>query len=107
MTDGRRHPWARRLVTLACMTAAWSANAEVNVSGSAFVDYWNILANPRPKALTGISPEVALKAEVDIHETLSFSGRLCFGCHGVEVDRAHIDYTPTPAFNVQVGRIGV
>lgn len=82
--------------------------ADVNFAGSAYVDYWFTNSEPaRKSALTGITPEAAVKMEVDVHESLSFSARVCFSCHGLEIDRAHVDFTPTAAFNIQAGRIGV
>src|SRR5688500_19148212 len=54
-----------------------------------FLSSWSA----RENSLNSITPEASLKVEVSIHEQLSFSGRVCFGCHGLEVDRAHIDYT--------------
>jgi hypothetical protein len=91
-------------IGLALPTAA----ADVNFAGSAYVDYWWASSPSATKAsLMGITPEAAVKMEVDVHENLSFSARVCFSCHGLEVDRAHVDFTPSPAFNIQAGRIGV
>ncbi len=93
-------------LTAVIAASAWGAS--VNVAGTAYVDYW-FLSSPaaRSASLSPLTPEAALKIEVDVHENLSFSGRLCFGCHGLEVDRAHIDFTPSQYFNIQAGRIGV
>lgn len=84
------------------------AGASSTVSGSAYIDYW-YLSNEQARAssLNPITPEAALKVEVDVHESVSFSARMCFGCHGLEIDRAHLDFTPSQYFNVQIGRIGV
>src|SRR5688572_18640452 len=93
---------AGALVGAACALAlglAVPALGDVNVSGSAFVDYWHVTSlRAQNAALTGITPEVALKLEADVHESLAFSARVCFGCHGLEVDRAHLDFTPSPHF---------
>ncbi len=93
-------------LTAIAAASAWGATA--NVAGTAYVDYW-YLSSPmaRGTSLSPLTPEAALKIEVDVHENLSFSGRICFGCHGLEVDRAHIDFTPSQYFNIQAGRVGV
>lgn len=92
---------------LVCATAAM-AGISSTVSGSAYIDYW-YLSSPeaRSAALQPITPEAAIKIEVDVHENVSFSARMCFGCHGLEIDRAHVDFTPSQYFNLQVGRVGV
>ncbi len=88
-------------------TAA-SAGATSTVSGSAYIDYWYLSSEEaRAASLQPITPEAAIKIEVDVHENVSFSARMCFGCHGIEIDRAHIDFTPSQYFNVQLGRVGV
>jgi hypothetical protein len=96
------------LLAVALARPAFAGDVAVNFAGSAYVDYWYANSPSAAKAsLMGITPEAAVKMEVDINETLSFSARVCFSCHGLEIDRAHVDWTPTPAFNVQAGRIGV
>lgn len=103
------HVSVRRLSALAAVLVASQVLASsVTISGSAYVDYWFLSSPMAQKAsLSPLTPEAALKVEVDVHENLSFSARMCFGCHGLEVDRAHLDWTPNQYFNVQVGRIGV
>ena len=109
MTDRSRAALAALVAAsgLVWATAA-SAGATSTVSGSAYVDYW-FLSSPeaRAAALQPITPEAAIKIEVDVHENVSFSARMCFGCHGIEIDRAHIDFTPSQYINVQLGRVGV
>lgn len=98
------------LVVVVATGAATSAIAAAtsNVSGSAYIDYWFLsTAQSRQTNLSPFTPEAALKVEIDVHENVSFSARMCFGCHGLEIDRAHLDFTPSPYFNLQVGRIGV
>lgn len=101
-------PRVVRLAVLIVALALPAAGADVNFAGSAYVDYWWASSPGATKSsLMGITPEAAVKMEVDVHENLSFSARVCFSCHGLEVDRAHVDFTPSPAFNIQAGRIGV
>ena len=84
------------------------AGASTTVSGSAYLDYWYLSSeHARAAAMQPVTPEAAIKIEVDVHESVSFSARMCFGCHGIEIDRAHIDFTPSQYFNLQVGRVGV
>ena len=97
-----------RWLALALVLTAGVARAEATVSGSAYFDFWSMTSSrARAASLAGVTPETALKVEVDVTEKLSFSGRLCFGCHGLEVDRAHVDFTPSEHLNLQAGRIGV
>jgi hypothetical protein len=107
MTSGSRFAFGAWL-SLSVLVAAPARGASVNVAGSVYVDNWTTTSPSAAKAsLTGITPEATVKMEVDVHEKLSFSVRVCFSCHGLEVDRAHVDFTPSPAFNIQAGRIGV
>jgi hypothetical protein len=90
------------------LASATTAAASVTVSGSAYVDYWFLSTQQaRQTSLSPLTPEAALKVEIDVHEKVSFSARMCFGCHGLEIDRAHLDFTPSQYLNIQVGRIGV
>jgi hypothetical protein len=96
------------LALLILLSTSALAGATSTVSGSAYIDYWYLnSAQARAASLNPVTPEAAIKIEVDVHETVSFSARMCFGCHGLEIDRAHIDFTPSQYFNLQVGRIGV
>lgn len=101
-------------VGLTALIAIPASASTVTFAGSAFADYWFTTSEAARRStptsftgLTGFTPEASIKLEADVHETLSFTGRACFGCHGVEVDRVHIDFTPSTYFNVQAGRIGV
>jgi hypothetical protein len=57
--------------------------------------------------LQGLTTEIALKVDADVSDELSFSGKVCHGCHGFEVDRAYVDYAPHDLFNVKAGRVPV
>lgn len=98
----------------ALLVAVPAGASTFTVAGSAFADYWWTSSEAARNAsqsgwtgLTGFTPEAALKLEADVHESLSFTVRACLSCHGLEVDRVHMDFTPTTFFNVQAGRIGV
>jgi hypothetical protein len=104
-----RTPWALGAVlALSALLATPALGASVNFSGTAYVDNWYASSPSAAKAsATGITPEASVKMEVDVHEKLSFTVRVCYSCHGLEVDRAHVDFTPSTAFNIQAGRVGV
>lgn len=105
MTDWTIFKLAGCLVVL---PLAALAGVNVNVSGSAYVDFMGTdTADARQNSLSGLTPELALKLDVDATDELAVSVRACLGCHGVTLDRFHVEWTPTPAFNVQVGRITV
>lgn len=113
MTDRSRRVSLGTLV-VAALLAGPAAATDITASGSASVDYWLTTSEAaRNRAtsgwsgITGFTAEAAFKLEADVHEKLSVTVRACFGCHGLEIDRAHIDYTPSVYFNVQAGRIGV
>jgi len=102
-----REAWVLALTaTLATPTVIWAAG--VNVSGSVYVDYFGMTdKSARQSSLSGITHEVAVKMEVDVKENLSFSAKACYGCHGLELERAYVDFTPKSWMNVQAGRIPV
>src|SRR2546425_3686826 len=91
---------------LALATATWAEG--VNVSGTVYTDYFGMTdKSARQSSLSGVTPEVALKMEVDVKENLAFAAKACFGCHGLEIERAYVDFTPKSWINVQAGRIPV
>jgi hypothetical protein len=93
---------------LAWATPAAAGDDNVIVSGSVYVDYWGIeRRDAAPRAPRSVSPDASLKVQVDIHDDLAFSAKACFSCHGIDLEHAHLDYTPKTWFNVQVGRIAV
>lgn len=106
MTDSSRAWCAALLCSLGLLPAL--ALGDVNVSGSAYVDYLGTRSpSARASSLSGITPELALKVEVDATEHLSFSAKACLGCHGVSPERFHAEWTPKPWINAQAGRIVV
>jgi len=108
MTE-RLKPLARGLLALALLApaAAW-AGPGVAVSGSFFVDSWVIPQGAGTvRATQGITPDGSLKLSIDINDDLSFSGKACISCHGIEIEHANLDFQPKVWFNVQLGRIAV
>ena len=79
---------------------------ERNFAGSAQASYLHSLTEPSdPRgSLSGFVAEASLKVAVDIHENVSASVKVCFGCHGFEVDMAYFDIVPMEELAVRVGR---
>jgi len=110
MTEPTLRAGALRLAVLAAAVAAAAPAraADIQVSGSVYVDYWGI--NNRtvgPQQPEGITPDMAITIAKDVHDELSFSVKACFSCHGVEIEHFHVDYQPKTWFNVQAGRLAV
>lgn len=88
------------------------AGEDRNFAGSAQFDY--LFARhesiqgaqaPGPRtALTGFTAEAALKIAVDISDHLSANFKLCYGCHGFELDMAYFDFRVADELNLRTGR---
>ena len=108
---------ASAALAVLALPAPVRAAVETHVSGSVYVDYWGItdialFGEPKPGAgaiaartPSGLTYEASLKIEVDVHEDVSFSAKACAGCHGIELQHIHVEYMPSPRFNVQAGRL--
>jgi len=116
MTERPWHRTARRLAlagglaaTMALLLVATAAaGSSVSVSGSAYVDDWNVgTAKAARHAPSGVSIEGALKMSVDVNDDVAFAAKACFSCHGLELESIAFEYMPSNAFNVQAGRISV
>jgi hypothetical protein len=100
--------------------AAWAgwpaprAAAEVMFSGSGALDY-RAFMGALPADTTSASAlgknslvlELAHKTVVDLSDRLSASVKVCFGCHGVEVDQGHAELHLARYANLRIGRINV
>jgi hypothetical protein len=100
---------ARVVASAGALAAAGAAAAaDFQFSGSGFVDAVHYSdARAREGSTAPLVPELALKAIADVSDTLAASGRLCVGCHGIEVAQAQLEYTPSTKLNVTAGRIVV
>lgn len=94
-----------------CAERPLRAAEEYNFAGSAQLDYHLVPNGPRletaPGPATpfqGFTMEAGLKVAVDISEHLSANVKLCYGCHGVELDMAYFDYRAVDELNLRVGR---
>jgi hypothetical protein len=120
-------PCASVLVAVALFLAAWRADAvDRNFAGSAQVDYHFVSTSganlnqgangpalggtPAPPGgsgwygFDGFTLEAGAKLAVDISEHLSANVKVCFGCHGFELDMAYADYRFADELNLRVGR---
>ncbi|MBX7113786.1 MAG: hypothetical protein K1X64_05570 [Myxococcaceae bacterium] len=106
---------ATNVVQVACLfvavSGAW-ANDNVILSGSANLDYRyvsgsNPPGNPSALGLTGLGLEVAMKGVIDFGHGLSFTAKVCGGCHGVEIDQGYGELMLRDALNVRLGRLNV
>jgi hypothetical protein len=81
---------------------------ERNFAGSVQLDYHLVPSQPsvnaRPIGFDGFTTEAALKVSADISEHISANVKVCYGCHGFEMNMAYIDLRVADEFNVRVGR---
>jgi hypothetical protein len=80
-----------------------------NFAGSVQSSYLYVHDNdknvkPRDMALDGFTTEVSAKLAVDFNEHISTNVKLCYGCHGFEIDMAYIDLTAFDELRFRVGR---
>lgn len=88
-----------------------SADEERNFAGSAQLDYHFVSSEPAAVAapgpattFEGFTLEAAVKVAVDISDHLSANVKVCYGCHGFELDMAYFDYRVADELNVRAGR---
>ncbi len=88
-----------------------SADEERNFAGSAQVDYHLVASEPAAVAapgpattFEGFTVEAAVKAAVDVSEHLSANVKVCYGCHGFELDMAYFDFRVVDELNLRIGR---
>lgn len=79
---------------------------ERNFAGSAQFNYLLVPedAEARTHSLDGFTTEIALKLAIDFGDHVSTNVKLCYGCHGVEVDMAFADVRVSDELNFRVGR---
>jgi hypothetical protein len=77
-------------------------------TGSLDIDYRTNFASEQAKDMLGrLSPEIAFKVATDVSDHISFAGKVCYGCHGFEIDRAFLEVTPWEELSLRVGRMSV
>jgi hypothetical protein len=60
--------------------------------------------NLRDRVFAGFVTELSAKLAVDFDQHISTNVKLCYGCHGFEVDMAYVDLTAFDELRFRVGR---
>ncbi len=104
----------RITVALSCVLAAalgalWPHHArsqETNFAGSVQTNYMWVATDvdARKQGFDGFTNELSLKAAVDLDDHISANVKVCYGCHGIEVDMAFVDLRVVDALSFRVGR---
>jgi hypothetical protein len=107
---------SRLLVVVALFAALFAlvtpARAiERTFAGSAQIDYLAVPTQPSGDAnggtgntFDGFTFEASMKAAVDITNHLSANVKVCYGCHGFEIDMAYFDLRVVDELNFRLGR---
>lgn len=112
MTRSSLRAFVVGLLALALMTvAAVAAAIDLNFAGSAQVDEFfvptqggNANQGSGQYAFDGLTLEATEKMAADVSNRLSANFKVCFGCHGFELDMGYFDYRVADEFNVRAGR---
>ena len=99
-------------VVLALMlTAARAGAVDLNFAGSAQVDEFfvptqggNANQGSGQYAFDGFTLEASEKLAADVSNHLSANFKVCFGCHGFELDMGYFDYRVADELNIRGGR---
>jgi hypothetical protein len=97
-------PWLVAAALGVTLPRAYSQ--ERNFAGSMQTNYQYVPTDThaRRQAFDGFTNELSLKVAVDFTDNISANVKLCYGCHGVEVDMAFADLRVVDELNVRVGR---
>jgi hypothetical protein len=105
---------ALAIVTLIAVFVALATPAraiERTFAASAQIDYLAVPTAPNWDAnggvvntMDGFTLEAALKVAVDISSHVSANVKVCYGCHGFEVDMAYFDLRVADELNFRLGR---
>ncbi len=102
---------ATALLALVARKPAEAFEEERNFAGSAQLDYHLVASEPAAvgapgpsSTFEGFTLEAATKVAVDISEHLSANVKVCYGCHGFELDMAYFDLRAADELNLRVGR---
>jgi len=94
-------------VVVALALPASSFGLERNFAGSGQIDYHRVHQPPEGEPRTtfaGFTGEFAFKLAVDLADQVSANVKVCYGCHGFELDMAYFDYRVADEFNIRAGR---
>jgi hypothetical protein len=100
------------LIAAMALVASRAGAVDRNLAGSAQLDYLFVPTQPNLNqgqgagtyGFDGFTLEAAEKLAVDVSDHVSANVKLCFGCHGFELDMAYIDYRVADEFNIRAGR---
>ncbi|HEX3597125.1 MAG TPA: hypothetical protein VHU80_18585 [Polyangiaceae bacterium] len=100
------------LVVAMALVASRAAAIDRNLAGSAQLDYALVATDPNLNAgetpgtygFDGFTLEATEKLAVDVSDKVSANAKLCFGCHGFELDMTYVDYRVADEFNIRAGR---
>ncbi len=97
-------------VAAAALCARPAIGQDRNFAGSVQSSYLYVHdEKPKEKSLQrlafdGFTTELSAKLAVDFDEHISTNVKLCFGCHGFEIDMAYIDLTVVDELRFRAGR---
>jgi hypothetical protein len=93
------------------LVGAGAAAVDLNFAGSAQIDEFfvpthggNANEGSGAYAFDGLTLEATEKLAADVSNRLSANFKVCFGCHGFELDMGYFDFRLADEFNVRAGR---
>lgn len=102
------------VLLLTCVVASLLAfprdvlGVERNFAGSVQLDYHYVPTAFEPtrvlNTFDSFTPELSFKVAVDVSRHVSANLKVCYGCHGFELDMGYLDYRLADELNVRVGR---
>src|SRR5262252_655579 len=107
----------RALLAPACLfwvalgTPRASLAADVTFAGSGALDYRAFTPagteSPSSIGINSMVLELSHKTVVEVSQRLGVTVKLCFGCHGIEVDQGYGELHLSDWLNLRVGRFNV
>jgi len=99
------------LLAVACVAvcAQLAVGQDRNFAGSVQGSYLYVYEKDKDekaydRALDGFTTELSAKLAVDFDQHISTNVKLCYGCHGFEIDMAYVDLTVVDELRFRVGR---
>jgi hypothetical protein len=94
------------------LVASRAAAIDRNLAGSAQLDYMFVPTSPNLNegdaagtyGFDGFTLEATEKLAVDVSSKVSANAKVCFGCHGFELDMTYMDFRVADEFNIRAGR---
>src|SRR5215831_642622 len=109
--------WAsgvRLLPVLVVLGASSRAHAvDYTFSGSGALDYRGFVGgatdrvDPNVIGINSLALELSHKIVVDVTERIGVTLKICFGCHGIEVDQGYAELHGSDFWNLRIGRFNV